>query len=207
MNNIYNNDLINKSKDFAFNLHKNHTCIITGHTKEYHLKSVVTEIRNLNINNNALIVLAYLHDTLDYVSPESRESILSEIKNIFGEHMAQLVLETTDNFKIENISTPDGMKAFEKRIGIIKSPNGITDDAAIVILAEKVCNLTGMYEAIEKGSDDYWEKMSKIYGLKKSNVKDYYEEVYDAISNRCYGNRRLRALINKYDALLYRIFC
>ena len=208
INEIYNEALIAKAKEFAFELHKGHICIFTGIEKSKHLTDVVEKIKNLNMKNNIIIILAYLHDTLDYVPEVSRAKLLDEIKETFSEHIAKLVVEVADFFKIEDISTPNGKTAFYKRMIQIKSPTGISDESAMVILAEKVCNLLAMKDAIEKeGFDNYWENFSNTYHLNKNDVKEYYEEIYTALEFRCYGNWRLRPLIDKYDDLIYRIFC
>lgn len=206
MNSIYNEKMIANAETLACNLHKNHTCIFTNQNKIYHIKSVVREIKNLNLNNNALIILAYLHDSLDYVEYDKKAALLKKIEEDFGEHIAELVVEVSDNFKLEDISTQKGIEEFKARIIEFKSPGGISDDSAKIILAEKVCNLTGMMEAIKKGPEDYWERLSNSHKLKKEDVELYYKEVYDALSARCYGTSRLRTMIDKYDDLIYRIF-
>lgn len=207
INQIYNESLIKKAKEFAFNLHQSHNCIFTGIEKSQHLTDVVKQIKNLNMNNNIIIILAYLHDTLDYVPEDARAKLLDDIKETFSEHIAKLVVEVADFFKIEDISTPTGKAAFVRRMVQIKSPSGISDEAAMVILAEKVCNLLAMQESIEKkGFDYYWEDFSNTHHLNKDDVKEYYEEIYSVLQFRCYDNLRLRPLVDKYDDLIFRIF-
>lgn len=207
INDIYNEALITKAKEFAFNLHQGHICIFTGIEKSQHLTDVVSTIKNLNMKNNMIVILAYLHDTLDYVPEDSRAKLLDDIKDLFSEHIAKLVVEVADFFKIEDISTPNGKSAFYRRMTQIKSPSGISDEAAMVILAEKVCNLIAMKDSIDKqGIDNYWENFSNIYNLKRDDVREYYEEIYSTLEFRCYENLRLRPLIDRYDDLIYRIF-
>ena len=206
MNKIYTAEIIEKAKNFAHELHKNDKCIVTSTDKIFHLDEVVHEIQKLNLNQNIVVILAYLHDSLDYANGEEKEKILSTIQKLFGNYIAQLVLEVSDNFRIEDLSTPKGIVAFETRRIQIVSPTGISDYAAKVILAEKVCNLRAMLELIQKSGNTYWEKFSLDYNLKKDNVKEYYELIYDVLSTRCYGDRRLRNLIDEYDYLVYKIF-
>lgn len=206
MNKIYTAEIIEKAKNFAHELHKNDKCIVTSTDKIFHLDEVVHEIQKLNLNQNIVVILAYLHDSLDYANGEEKEKILSTIQKLFGNYIAQLVLEVSDNFRIENLSTPKGIVAFKTRRIQIVSPTGISDYAAKVILAEKVCNLRAMLELIQKSGNTYWEKFSLDYNLKKDNVKEYYELIYDVLSTRCYGDRRLRNLIDEYDYLVYKIF-
>lgn len=206
MNKIYTAEIIEKAKNFAHELHKNDKCIVTSTDKIFHLDEVVHEIQKLNLNQNIVVILAYLHDSLDYANGEEKEKMLSTIQKLFGNYIAQLVLEVSDNFRIEDLSTPEGIVAFETRRIQIVSPTGISDYAAKVILAEKVCNLRAMLELIQKSGNTYWEKFSLDYNLKKDNVKEYYELIYDVLSTRCYGDRRLRNLIDEYDYLVYKIF-
>lgn len=206
MNNYFNEEMIEKAKEYAYNLHKDDKCIVTDENKILHLESVVIKIKNLNLKNNILVILAYLHDALDYANKEEKAKILTDIQSNFGNYIAQLVLEVSDNFRIEDISTPEGMTAFSARRIQIKSPSGISDYAAKVILAEKVCNLKGMLDAIEKSGNTYWENFSASHHLKEEDVKEYYDLIYEVLSDRCYGDRRLRDMIDEYDYLSYQIF-
>lgn len=205
-NRIYNDEMVLKAKEYAYNLHKNDKCIVTNENKILHLEAVVKKIKNLNLKNNILVILAYLHDSLDYANKNKKSKILTDIQKIFGNYIAQLVLEVSDNFKIEDISTEKGMANFEARRIQIESPSGISDYAAKIVLAEKVCNLSGMLDAIKKSGKTYWENFSSSHHLKEEDVKEYYDLIYDVLSDRCYGDIRLRSMLDEYDDLSYQIF-
>jgi len=206
MNDIYTDEKIREAKEFAFSLHANDRCIITNVPKSVHLKEVVDGIKTLNLHKNHLLIVGYLHDSIDYVSADRKDYLINEIRERFGDFIVQLVLETSDFFRIEDISTEKGTAAFHERMLKIKTPSGISDDAAIVILVEKVCNLLAMKVTVDKNGNAYWEDFYRTHNLKKDDVREYYEQIYNILEYRCYESFRLRSIIDKYDDLIYRIF-
>ena len=196
-------ELINQAKNYAYSIHGNDSCALTYKTKVEHIEYVVQKVTELGLKDDDLIILAYLHDVLDHATDSSTRNRISEdIKNMFGIHMLKLVEEVSDNFRIEDIGNPSTNEAFNKRISKIKSPEAIEEKSAKVILAEKVCNLNDMLEELRKVGKSYWED----HNLKKSDMKQYYELIYDTISYRCSDDRRLRKMINDFDCLIYKIF-
>lgn len=203
----YSKELVTKAKKFAFNLHRSDRCIVSNQTKIEHLEAVATRVKQLHKNENLLLILAYLHDALDYCEQITKPRLIKSLKNDFGEYIYKVLVEISDNFKLEDISTPLGNEAFIRRCIEIKSPEGISNEAAIIILAEKVCNLEAMYEEIKKkGKKNYWENLKLSHNLNKSDVKEFYELIYDTLSIRCYGDSRLRPMIDFYDDLIFRNF-
>lgn len=202
----FTNEMVAKAKDFAFNFHGNEKCIVSNKTKIEHIEAVANKVLN---KGNLYLILAYLHDVLDYAEYTTKSRLIIKLKEEFGEYIYNTLVECSDNFKLEDISTPLGHEAFIRRTIEIKSPEGISDPAAAIILAEKVCNLEAMYDEITKTKSqrDYWINLKYNHNLKKEDVKEFYELIYDTIAIRCYNDIRLRGMINLYDDLLFRIFC
>lgn len=202
----FNEDRINESKRMAIAIHKNDTCFLTGETKMLHIEAVVNEIKKLILADDDLIIAGYLHDVLDY-SNDPASKVLSSIQNKFGMRIANIILETSDGFKMSDISTPQARSLFDKKLATIVTPSGISDEAAIVTLAERVANLTSLYNQINKeGKKIFWNEFQDRTKMKEKDVRNYYESLYDVLSNRCIGNYRLRPLINQYDLYIEKIF-
>lgn len=204
----YGNEEVIQAKDFAFDLQRDDICVLSCEPKTTHITSVVETVKKLNMQSNLLEIVAYLHDLLDYAEDvETRKKIEKSIIKNFDENILKLVKEASDGFKLENISTKSGKLAFEQRYKEIKTPGGISDIAAIVIIAEKVCNLQKIAEIVEtQGSKTYWRNLRDKYNLDESEVAEYYAIIYDSLSLRCYNYHLLRGLINLYDQLLYKVF-
>lgn len=196
---------VKRAKEFAYKFHGMERCIVISEPKTKHLESVANKVRN---KGNLYLILAYLHDILDYAEYTTKNRLITEIKKEFGDYIYNLLVECSDNFKIEDISTPLGQELFTRRIKEIKCPEGVSDPAAAVILAEKVCNLEAMYDEIlkTKSKGDYWQDLKDNHGLCKEDVKVFYETIYEIIALRCYNDIRLRGMIDLYDDLMYRIF-
>ena len=90
------NSLINISKDFAKNAHKNQKRK-DGKTPYFnHLQLVVRLIKKSGITDNDLQVIGWLHDTI-----EDTPTDFDEIKDKFGLHIATCVTALTKDMRIE----------------------------------------------------------------------------------------------------------
>ena len=77
--------------------------------------------------DEAILIAALLHDTI-----EDTDTTESEIRDAFGETVRNLVLECTDDKRLE--------KAERKRLQIVNAPKK-SPDAKQIKLADKTCNL------------------------------------------------------------------
>jgi len=82
------------------------------------------------ISDEDVLVAALLHDTV-----EDTQTTFEEIRERFGERVAGIVMECTDDKSLE--------KAERKRLQIVNAPNKSVD-AKCVKIADKTCNLASM---------------------------------------------------------------
>ena len=79
------------------------------------------------VRDPEVIAAALLHDTL-----EDTETTWQELRGVFGEEIADVVLEVTDTKWIK--------KALRKRLQVARAAHS-SDNAKLVKLADKICNL------------------------------------------------------------------
>ena len=79
------------------------------------------------VDEEAVLIAAVLHDTI-----EDTDTTASELESVFGEEIAAIVLEVTDDKRL-----PKGER---KRLQIEHAPT-ISRSAKLVKLADKICNL------------------------------------------------------------------
>jgi guanosine-3',5'-bis(diphosphate) 3'-pyrophosphohydrolase len=79
------------------------------------------------ISDNNVLVAALLHDTV-----EDTETTIEELQEHFGERIAGIVAEVTDDKSLD--------KADRKRLQIEHAPH-ISREAQLVKLADKICNV------------------------------------------------------------------
>ena len=79
------------------------------------------------VDDETVLIAAVLHDTI-----EDTDTTASELERVFGEEIAAIVLEVTDDKRL-----PKGER---KRLQIEHAPT-ISRSAKLVKLADKICNL------------------------------------------------------------------
>jgi guanosine-3',5'-bis(diphosphate) 3'-pyrophosphohydrolase len=80
-----------------------------------------------NVDDPVVIAAALLHDTI-----EDTETTWQELRGVFGEEVADVVLEVTDTKWLD--------KGTRKRLQVTKA-SGSSERAKLVKLADKICNL------------------------------------------------------------------
>lgn len=80
-----------------------------------------------NIEDEEVLLAAVLHDTI-----EDTDTTFAEIVQLFGQDIADVVLEVTDDMSLP--------KAERKRLQVEHAPH-ISGKAQLVKLADKICNL------------------------------------------------------------------
>jgi GTP diphosphokinase / guanosine-3',5'-bis(diphosphate) 3'-diphosphatase len=123
-----------------------------------------------HVHDPAVICAALLHDTI-----EDTETTAGEIRNLFGEKVAHIVEEVSDDMELD--------KPTRKRLQVEHAPH-ISHEAKLVKLADKICNLRDMGGSAPKT----WPK---------SRVREYFDwarEVVDALRG---AHPRLEAIFDE----------
>jgi len=105
------------------------------------------------IDDEDVIVAALLHDTI-----EDTETSEMEIVSLFGNRVANLVLECTDDKSLE--------KQERKRLQIVNAPKK-SPEAKMIKIADKICNLRSVISDPPKGWStlrqlDYFKWAEKV---------------------------------------------
>ena len=136
--------LVKEAAYFAISAHGNQT--YDGYPYYYHLEEVVDILHEFGYTDDKYVVAGYLHDCL-----EDTAVSYNDIKEIFGEEIAEIVYDVTDelgrNRKERKTKTYPKIKA--------------NKDAIIVKLADRISN---MRNSLLRG-----HKMSEMY-IKEYNV-------------------------------------
>ena len=119
------------------------------------------------IGDAKILAAALLHDTI-----EDTETTYGELKSEFGARVANAVLEVTDNKRLR--------KHTRKRLQIEHAP-GLSRDAKLVKLADKIANLRDLY-----GS-------RPPKGWSKRRRRDYFDWAKQVVDGLRGTNRRLEA--------------
>ncbi|MFC1602936.1 HD domain-containing protein [Pseudomonadota bacterium] len=121
-----------------------------------------------------VICSALLHDTV-----EDTETTQEELETVFGQRISQIVMEVTDDFNLP--------KAERKRLQIEHAAH-ISDQAKLVKLADKICNLRDVAEcpppewSLQRKRDYFdWAKqvIDQLRGINKK-----LEAIFDAAYTR-----------------------
>jgi len=119
-----------------------------------------------------IICSALLHDTV-----EDTETTQEELEQIFGERISQIVMEVTDDFNLP--------KTERKRLQIEHAAH-ISEQAKLVKLADKICNLRDVAEcpppewSLQRRRDYFdWAKqvIDQLRGVNKK-LEGIFDEAY-----------------------------
>ncbi len=134
------------------------------------------EVANLlasvgKVEDYDVLIAAILHDTV-----EDTETTKEEIEKLFGENVAKMVLEVTDDKSLP--------KAVRKQLQIEHAPH-LSDGAKQVKLADKISNIRDVLENPPDGWSDerrreYVEWGEKVVaGLRgaNENLEDHFDEL------------------------------
>ncbi len=142
--------------DFAKDLHKGQVRKFVGLPYfDAHVQKVNGIVKKYT-NDEDLIIAALLHDTLEdcYEDPDVG---YVEIKDMFGERVANIVRELTSSK--EEIDYEYGGS---KTDYLIDKMINMSDDALIVKLADRLQNIADAFTASEKFRNKYFGETSKI---------------------------------------------
>lgn len=159
-------DKIKKALDFATKAHDGvYRKSIDGKIPYVsHPIEVATLVQKHHPEQENAIIGALLHDTV-----EDTDTTIEDIKNIFGEEVAKIVSEVTDDESGLQHLPKDELKKARRQLQVDNLKN-ISFDAQLIRLGDKISN-TGSLETCEK--DMKW-KQGYI-----SFMKDVYRELKD----------------------------
>lgn len=95
-----------------------------------HPLDVARILTDAGVDDTDVLMAAILHDTI-----EDTETIAEELTEHFGERVCGLVLELTDDKKLDKLE--------RKRLQVLKAPSK-SDGAKMVKMADKIANLRDM---------------------------------------------------------------
>ncbi len=134
------------------------------------------------------VIAGILHDTV-----EDTPVTLDEIKQTFGSDIADLV---------EAASEPDKTDTWENRkkhtIGMLKA---LPEEAAILVLADKLDNIRAIREDYERHSEALWRRFNRP----RDQQKWYYENLAGAFRNSL-TDERSQNLLDTFKAEVARVF-
>ena len=116
-----------------------------------------------NVTDVTVLCAAVLHDTI-----EDTNTTREELASLFGDPIASIVLEVTDNKSLD--------KQVRKQLQIEHASN-ISKEAKLVKLADKICNLRDILTSPPAGwslerKQDYFEWVGKVaVGLRGTNMQ------------------------------------
>lgn len=135
-----------------------------------HPLEVATIVSKLT-DDEDVICAALLHDVVEDTSHD-----IDEIRKLFGERVAELVNDDTENKRSHLPPTATWQIRKEETLARLRR----TDDKAVKILwlGDKLSNMRSIYNAYKKEGDDIWKQ---FHNSDKNKHKWYYESIADAI--------------------------
>ena len=150
----------------------------------FHPYTVAMILQRAGASTNAVIA-GVLHDVV-----EDTKYTLEDIKNEFGEDVAKIVWEVSENKSLE---------WKERKIDAINKMKTASLDGKLVESADKISNLECLYAIYMEKQDDIWQDFNKP----KEEQRWYYESMYNAVIE---NTKESNELFNKYKTILDKIF-
>ena len=168
---------------FATKAHKGQKRKIEDIDMIFHPFTVGMILKNSGMSEECVIA-GILHDVA-----EDTKYTLEDVKNIFGEEVARIVKEATENKKL----------AWEERKAqAIEEIKSASFEGKMLVCADKINNLETLYEDYKKYGDKVWECFNRPY----SKQKWYYTEMYKAVIENVEHN----VLFDRYKKILEKVF-
>jgi (p)ppGpp synthase/HD superfamily hydrolase len=161
--------MIKKALDFAFEAHKGQVRKGTNVPYIVHIFDVMKYLSYENAPEN-VIIAGILHDTL-----EDSNATKEDLKQ-FGEEVVQLVdfCSEPGNTVDANDQKDTWKQRKEHSIEILKTA---TRNQALVVLADKLSNITAMKEDLLIVGDKFWER----FNASKEDIAWYYESMLSSL--------------------------
>lgn len=130
------------------------------------------------------VIAGLLHDVV-----EDTKYSLDDIKEEFGNDIARIVDEVTENKSLE---------WKQRKIEAIDKIKSASFEGKMVECVDKINNLETLYDLLEKKGDIVWESFNRPYEYQKW----YYTEMYNAVVNEIDDNN----LTKRYKIILDKVF-
>lgn len=148
MNKFLNTDLLDRAIVFAVKAHHNTERRGKGFPYIVHPMEAV-EIVSTITSDQELLAAAALHDTI-----EDTDVTVQDIRREFGERVAQLVHEESDQFT-EGVSEEDSWH--DRKQAAINRLAAASHDAKIVALGDKLSNMRAIWRDYQVKGDEIWK--------------------------------------------------
>ncbi len=150
----------------------------------FHPFTVSMILQRAGASTNAVIA-GVLHDVV-----EDTKYTLEDVKNEFGEAVAKIVWEVSENKSLE---------WKERKIDAINKMKTASLDGKLVECADKISNLECLYAVYQEKGNDVWKDFNKPV----EEQKWYYKSMYDAVIE---NTNEENELFKKYKEILDKIF-
>lgn len=150
----------------------------------FHPFTVGMMLQKVNANENTVIA-GILHDIV-----EDTKYTLEDIKSKFGQEIADIVSEVTENKKLE---------WKERKIEAINKIKTASIEGKLVESADKINNLECLYALYKEEGEKVWNSFNKP----KEEQKWYYVNMYEAVVLNTNGTNEL---FNRYKKILNKLF-
>lgn len=175
--------LDNFNKAFAYAVEKHSKQLRKGTKVPYivHIYEVAQYLKEENAEEDAIIA-GILHDVV-----EDTNTSIDEIKEIFGENIANLVeCETEDK----------SLPYLVRKSLHMKHLSSCDEKTKLINCADKLSNLRSIYLDLKYYKDDVWKKFNGT----PEEIKQYYQMALDAL--KTLKNREIyKKLQNYYDLI------
>lgn len=119
-----------------------------------------------------IVAAGILHDVL-----EDTEITLEDLKRDFGEMIAKLVWEVSEDEEVKGPSTWEKRKT--TMLEYLRKEASM--EAKVISCADKISNLTSLKETLRKDGEETW----KIFNSGYENQKWYYQNLIYALKPAC----------------------
>ena len=131
------------------------------------------------------VIAGILHDVV-----EDTKYTIEDIKKEFGSDIANIVLEVTEDKKLE---------WKERKTEAINKIRTASIEGKLVECADKINNLETLYSSYCEIGEDIWKSFNKP----KEEQKWYYTEMYKAVVQ---GTKEENKLFGRYKKILNKLF-
>ena len=131
------------------------------------------------------VIAGILHDVV-----EDTKYSLEDIKKEFGDNIANIVFEVTEDKKLE---------WKERKTSAINKIKTASLEGKLVECADKISNLETLYSLYEENGEEVWKSFNKP----KEEQKWYYTNMYEAVIMNV---KKESKLFDRYKKVLEKLF-
>jgi guanosine-3',5'-bis(diphosphate) 3'-pyrophosphohydrolase len=152
----------------------------TGEPYWTHTMSVARILRDSGCNDNDIIIAALGHDVLEDVYPKNSFYSPSKIREVWGDRVAELILELTDKY---TKSVYPNLNHDERKILEAHRISKISYDAQLIKLADLIDNTSSIVRYDPDFAKVYLKQKQYILGLMQTTAREHklYKHCADQI--------------------------